>query len=828
MQVTCSIVKLVLRNNALTSLRGIETLKSVEGLDLSYNVISSILELEILSSLPALQRLWLEGNPICCAPWYRAQVFSLFAYPEKLKLDEKGITTRESWKRQIVLASRLKRPAGFGFYYPAKDNDEEEGNVNTNRKKLSRLALIAEEEQMRSVAFEAIEQDSVSCESEIRSREENAVSEGEAEIVNLMNRVEFMKKEHSVLWLREFKEWMDQPSENFVENNKVSGLSGPCEENCMKNKIDCNQIGQSSGYASGTYRASESSTNLLESDTSFGDSSVGLHAFESFNLVNNIALESSIANGSGDPEPHFKIEDMNLKQVPKVCSHEQYNCLPVAKDSFPSDSLASHENVNTDKEISIMSVTAIDEKIGSHSSSAHPGSPPHYEEDILHRRHNLEEEFMQLSVDSYSLASSDSDTSVSDDGFCQFDTFSPDVGRLQHDESNRFMDDHSEVLFFEASDCDMRHDALHIRQNGTTLSSICDHKDSTIKKDLNENHIDNPDEQAYAAGGILDKNSSEKFYDNGYNTEAHSQLATDEVIKNYFHEYVADSSVSEDYLQSILCDCMLQKDSECKESKVVILLSSANKVYMLLLDTTSNGSGIISEVIGSHMLEEITRVDIGIALQVLRVHIEMDTTYLFITKSVKKTREILSLLRVSDSTAMSNRCSLNSVENVQVELFEKHICGGSNMSIFLYSMLLFWCNTNEEESWVPRSLFVIEGYMIVCVEDLVHFSFDRVDAFPFPYFSLDSCCPISNISEMVIERTESRCVTLTLDSEKFNSANEFEKEKVLTKLDNKLATGSCQWKFKWFSEEILIKFVALLKALHAETATYPLTVRCMS
>ncbi|KAF9606506.1 hypothetical protein IFM89_025854, partial [Coptis chinensis] len=67
-EVACSIVKLVLRNNALTSLNGIETLKSIEGLDLSYNVISNVSELEILASLPFLQSLWLEGNPICCAP----------------------------------------------------------------------------------------------------------------------------------------------------------------------------------------------------------------------------------------------------------------------------------------------------------------------------------------------------------------------------------------------------------------------------------------------------------------------------------------------------------------------------------------------------------------------------------------------------------------------------------------------------------------------------------------------------------------------------------------------------------------------------------------
>lgn len=83
-QVPCHIVKLVLRNNALTSLRGIENLKSLEGLDISYNMISNFSELEILTGLPLLLSLWLEGNPICFARWYRAQVFSLVPCPERV------------------------------------------------------------------------------------------------------------------------------------------------------------------------------------------------------------------------------------------------------------------------------------------------------------------------------------------------------------------------------------------------------------------------------------------------------------------------------------------------------------------------------------------------------------------------------------------------------------------------------------------------------------------------------------------------------------------------------------------------------------------------
>lgn len=86
LQVSSRIVKLVVRNNALSTVNGIENLKSLMGLDLSYNIISNFSELEILGTLSLLQNLWLEGNPICCARWYRAHVFSFFRNPENVSI----------------------------------------------------------------------------------------------------------------------------------------------------------------------------------------------------------------------------------------------------------------------------------------------------------------------------------------------------------------------------------------------------------------------------------------------------------------------------------------------------------------------------------------------------------------------------------------------------------------------------------------------------------------------------------------------------------------------------------------------------------------------
>lgn len=36
-----------------------------------------------------------------------------------------------------------------------------------------------------------------------------------------------------------------------------------------------------------------------------------------------------------------------------------------------------------------------------------------------------------------------------------------------------------------------------------------------------------------------------------------------------------------------------------------------------------------------------------------------------------------------------------SLEQVQVELFEKQICGGLKVGIFQYSMVLFWCSEDK-------------------------------------------------------------------------------------------------------------------------------------
>ncbi|KAK9278470.1 hypothetical protein L1049_028036 [Liquidambar formosana] len=907
-EVSCHIVKLVLRNNALTTLRGIEKLKSLEGLDLSYNIISNFSELEILAGLPCLCSLWLEGNPLCCARWYRAQVFSFFTHPDVLKLDDKEISTREFWNRQIIVASRQKRPASFGFYSPAKDDAEGEGGINTKRKKFSRLASIESDEQSMHMCSD---QESVSCDNEIRSREENVISDDEVEIVDLMKRVELMKKERSVLWLREFKEWMDQASENFVDSSKYSvAILDPGKENYMKNKTSQRHLGESSRYLSDSVQASgdDSSTNILESDNSFADISINLHAHQYLDQFSEAALKFSLEDTGGDSAPAIGRMDLKMEHL-KSYSHEGINYMSFRAKNFNPPTVTSPRDLRMVADVCSIPSIAIDDIMESHSSSACPGSPPHYQVDILHRRHNLVEEILQLSAESFSVASSDSNTSDSEEDFSEYGPSIPEVVQSLDDEFlNRSVDGHSSKFLFEDKHYDPSHEALQVRENGRCLlDSHAEQVSNTLKllksdrslhlcgddypadahdveivhfsdQDsdyldkkkckrkpkkrvislLEENNIVGKAKPSQKSNGNMDVCRDERegkrvidgsdFHE--FNDQKQTRTnaimdplisdavivisgftspGTDDFVQNYFNLNVADSRVNETCRQFLRCDCIFEQESRCRE--VAVLLSSENKFYVLHFDVKFDGSGTILRLLGCYRVEDVREVLVGVGLQVVRVYIEKNATYLFITRSIEKSRQLLCALQVLDSHATSLHCSLRSLEQVQVELFEKKICGGLKTNIFQYSMVLFWHNNNEEESWLSRSLFVIGGHLVVCIEDFMQFSSLSVDASSSSYFSLDSCCSIADVSEMVIEARGSRCVTLVLECamSDFCPSAKADKVKEVEALDEKgTSSRSLTWKLKWFSEESLFKFAALLRAIHAGTAVAPLLVRCIS
>ncbi|XP_050255459.1 uncharacterized protein LOC126701415 isoform X1 [Quercus robur] len=874
-EVSCHIVKLVLRNNALTSLHGIENLKSLEGLDVSYNIISSFSEIEFLADLPSLRSLWLEGNPLCCARWYRAQAFSFFVYPEKLKLDDKNISTREFWKRQFIIASRQKRPASFGFYSPAKVDAKEEGTINPKRRKVSRLASIGSEEESTGVYSD---QESVSCDIDIQSRTDTVISEDEAEIVDLMNRVELMKKERSVLWLREFKEWMDHASETSVDRGKDIGASLHNEkENYMKKRSSKKYLGESSRYVSDSVQASgdESSTNILESDNSFADTSTGLPANPYFSQIGLLGISG------GDSLVGLGRMDTNKEHL-KTYSHEGINIIsPQARISHPDTGIQGGHGVI--ENLSVSPLSAIDDISESHSTIACPGSPPHYQEDILHRRHNLVEEIMQLSAESYSVASSDSNTSCSDDDSCES---IPEFDKSTNDNYlNRSVKENSSPNDFEDKDCDQRHEIFHVRENGKDFPAVA--LDDEIAHFVNqeadylekrkgkrkmkkriislvaENNVVGKTEPSHESNANLDFLRADMEPEQGKQISCQSELQEvihkeqmwtnrnrappidassfsgsrcsstggNDFIENYFNINVADSSIHETCRQYLHCDCVLEPESKYKErcGKVVLLLSSENKFYVLLIGVTGDGSGSIISLLGCHKVEDIREVSVGLGLQVVRVYIDRGSAYVFITRSIQKSSQLLSTLKIFDPHEANDSCSLRSLEQVQVELFEKQVYGGLKVSIFQYSMVLFWHNNNEEDSWHSRSLFVIGDNLLLCIEDLVQFSSLSMDSSLPPYFSVDSYCSIVDISEMVIETRESWCVTVALKctASVFCSSAKADK-KVAAINDEKTASSPVTWMIRWFSEDSLFQFVALVKAIHAGTSMFPLLVKCIS
>lgn len=326
----------------------------------------------------------------------------------------------------------------------------------------------------------------MSIDNEIQSREEVVVSDDEVEIVDLMNRVELMKKEHSILWLREFKEWMDHSSETFVDHSRYcTTLLHPERENLIKTKTTQRHHGESSRDASESVQASgdESSTNVLESDSSFIDTTSGLHAhryFERTGLVGNSGGFGPAGTGRTDlKEEHLK-----------ASSYERISSVSAKPKSSHADAFASQGGHRIADNLSMSPLTTIDDVSESRSSSAYPGSPPHYQEDILHRRHYLEEEILQLSAESYSVASSDSNTSCSEDDIYDLLSVSYTDQLANGMYSNKFSGGHSHLKTFEDKSCDQTHQILYVRENGQCSANLCeDETFSTLKPTNPDNSV---------------------------------------------------------------------------------------------------------------------------------------------------------------------------------------------------------------------------------------------------------------------------------------------------------------------------------------------------
>lgn len=235
-QVVGPITKLVLRNNALVSTQGIETLHSLEALDLSYNIISNFHEVETLGFLPSLQTLWLNGNPISVSSHYREEVFSYFEDASKLEVDGKLMTKLECWLRSRMVSQRAKRRASYGVYAPAKASDVPLHNTRDSsdpllsqprqphKKKAIRVASIDDRtvDSKLAGAVDSVQQDVPETETApLRSE----AKEVDPEVAQLIEQIENMKRDGSSTWLNDLIGFWENEAQSPSNGNKIMGNS---------------------------------------------------------------------------------------------------------------------------------------------------------------------------------------------------------------------------------------------------------------------------------------------------------------------------------------------------------------------------------------------------------------------------------------------------------------------------------------------------------------------------------------------------------------------------------------------------------------------------
>lgn len=865
----CSRVgKLVLRNNALTTIHGIENLKSLVGLDLSYNIISNFSELEILGSLSLLQNLWLEGNPICCARWYRARVFSFFYNSENLKLDDKGMNTQEYWEKQVLFASRQKQPAGYGFYFPAKDDREDEETSNSMMKKISRLACIVEEE--RSLSDEGVDQQSSPCDSASSKKDEGAAaSDNDIKITSLISTAELMKKERSTDWLREFKEWMDENMENtegeslyvdFTNRNGRQNKQIKRKKLHMKNSKSVTNLAKTSEGGS--------SSNLLESELSFTD--------DACNGANGIMTES-LDEVNAD-QIHVKVHLNSVLQLPPLefvgTSHS---------DSF-SEVEGSAKILHTNG----IHSNAITKLIEPSPSFAYPSpeSPPQYKEDILRRRLLLEEEFLQSSGDFQCVGSVGSASSCSDDSsgdLCSCNSEDDCIAVQTKRElalngqmaSFPYADSDNEEMKGIVSDCSAEDDPTltdamefgtkepddskqrngHlvqdpsnlVRENGKQkfkrkIKSIFKNRNGTKLGFLKASGVDEGvsvganghlsyDPSKSTVDQISGKHNSNIMHKNNLSIGADTVSCDADwnkykLLEDFFNREVANIEESEICEQAACCGYMFQDGSDLAQREVALLRSSQNKLYVLLVDMAQDEQETMPKVLGCYRLEDLEKVLIGLGLQALRVHMTDDTAHLFLTRTSKEAQDVLWLLNLFSFPQLTSGVSLQSWEKIQIKLLEKCICASLKMGIFLYSMLMFCKNDTKEESLAIRSLVLTEGSIFVCIENLHQFGCFPDDSHP-PYFSLDECCSIDSIKEVVVDQRDNKCLTLIWEKHVHEGSFGSSTGNSQSKQADEIYTIHT-WKLKWFAEDTLLKFISVLKALYSATAASTLPVKCIS
>lgn len=457
------------------------------------------------------------------------------------------------------------------------------------QKTVSRIASIQSEEES---TYFCSDQESVSCDNDTHSREEAILSDNEVEVVDLMKKIELMKKERSALWLREFGDWTDHAPSNIVNGNINRPILHLGKENYMRSRKTSQHVGESSRYKSESIQASgdESSTNFVESDGSFADMPGGLTTSQYFGLNGSLGNDVEV--------PLSRTQRCDLKN-----SHVTFEGMGRSsthmKGIYPLYNRSQGGQVNVE-DASMSPLNAIDNTSESLSSSAFHGSPPHYQEDILHRRHNFMEEILQLSAESYSVPSSDSYSSNSEEDIFPFGPLMPeiiesaDVKSLHGSAEGQFSLDHGKDG--TSKQC---HELHVVGENGPCLFDSTVENTFSIQKpacqgyhvQLRSNAVP-ADAHAYRTNhsiqyenrkqrnreskkkvkkrvvslsghtvvGMTDRHKMTSCDPSVFGADMETELENEKFIENYFNLNIADSGANETCRQCLKCICILDSD----------------------------------------------------------------------------------------------------------------------------------------------------------------------------------------------------------------------------------------------------------------------------
>ncbi|MCO5586491.1 hypothetical protein L7F22_040431 [Adiantum nelumboides] len=442
-QIKSQITKLVLKNNALASVHGIAALATLEALDLSNNLISKFKEIQFLAKLPALQILLLKGNPISAAILYREEVFSFFQDPSKVLLDERKMLKSESWTVNRIVSRRLKQEALYGSYAPAKIAADEQAKAvpplegtdsaldtgtSVPRGKVSRLALIHDVETLMK---EVIEQDDSPrfLSKDVKENWQDAF-EGEhdkSKAMHLMQKVEALKEEGSNNWLQELKVLLDNNEQAPDHSQKLSSSqeesrrstteSGSQGLRRLRSRRHSRHRRRSLKRWLSGYKQEGSDQEMEGSFYSQSEKDIAARAQSSEGHSKGQTSPSGIQSDSAAASPRTSgTHEASSDQEEYIGPFKKFSTGAEPGSSKQQELVEPVENEQTRMAESFGSWRLIDEVIDSQGIRSGLRSPPHYHEEVLQKRQDLEEELLRLSYDSGCAPSSSESESSSDDG----------------------------------------------------------------------------------------------------------------------------------------------------------------------------------------------------------------------------------------------------------------------------------------------------------------------------------------------------------------------------------------------------------------------------